>query len=182
MHKNKTPLCIRHYQQAWVHGKPLKRTKYDKNLIIAKGNICEMELYNLKGKVIAKTIFNHDHYGKVIKFKWCLTGMGYAFNVVNNLFLHHLIKGRKDGYDMDHKDGDRLNNLDSNLRQIKHKHNCWNKKVKGYYWEDARKSFYTRIAVNKKTIFLGRFKTEQEAIKARKEAEKKYYGEYAPVY
>lgn len=36
--------------------------------------------------------------------------------------------------------------------------------------------FVASIAMNNKTIYLGSYKTEEEAINARKEAERKYWG------
>lgn len=37
-----------------------------------------------------------------------------------------------------------------------------------------------RITVDRKEIYLGNYDTLEEAAKARKEAEKKYFGEFAP--
>lgn len=48
-------------------------------------------------------------------------------------------------------------------------------KSKGFH--KVRNVYVCRICVNGKIIQLGRFKTKDEAIKARKEAEKKYWGE-----
>lgn len=36
------------------------------------------------------------------------------------------------------------------------------------------------ISINKKQIYLGNFPSFEEAVKARKEAEEKYFGEFAP--
>lgn len=47
--------------------------------------------------------------------------------------------------------------------------------VVGVYWNKVVKKWYAGIGVNKKLIWLGKFDTKEEAIKTRKEAERKYY-------
>lgn len=46
----------------------------------------------------------------------------------------------------------------------------------GVFWEEDRNKYAARIGVNGKSLFLGRFDEMEEAILARKEAEKIYYG------
>lgn len=50
--------------------------------------------------------------------------------------------------------------------------------VKGVYWRNEYKKWAAQIKANKKTIFLGYYENKEEAIKARKDAEIKYHGEY----
>ncbi|MBC1744273.1 AP2 domain-containing protein [Listeria welshimeri] len=47
--------------------------------------------------------------------------------------------------------------------------------VKGVRWNEARKRWEASIAFQKKLHFLGRFEKKEDAIKARKEAEEKYF-------
>jgi len=54
-----------------------------------------------------------------------------------------------------------------------------NKKSKGYSWDKQLKKWTVYITVNKKHVWLGYFIKKQDAKKARKEAERKYFGEYA---
>ena len=56
-----------------------------------------------------------------------------------------------------------------------------NSKSKGYHWDKLRNKWNVKIMLNRKSIFLGRFNfnKEQDAIKARREAELKYFGEFA---
>ena len=48
----------------------------------------------------------------------------------------------------------------------------------GVYWNTQRNKWYAQITVNKKTISLGYFYNKADAIKARKDAEIKYFGKY----
>lgn len=45
----------------------------------------------------------------------------------------------------------------------------------GVTWDNIKKNWHVRICVNYKTINIGRFKELNDAIKARKEAEIKYF-------
>ena len=57
-----------------------------------------------------------------------------------------------------------------------------NKKLsKGYYWDKDRNKWTVQIKIKGKVIYLGSFKREnkQLAIQTRKEAEQKYFKEFA---
>lgn len=51
--------------------------------------------------------------------------------------------------------------------------------VTGVYWDKTRNNWFSCIQANNKTINLGRFINFNDAVKARKEAEKIYFGEYS---
>ena len=51
--------------------------------------------------------------------------------------------------------------------------------VTGVDWHKGWKKWRVRITVNHKTISLGAFDSMDDAIKARKEAEQKYFGEFS---
>ena len=51
-----------------------------------------------------------------------------------------------------------------------------NSGVRGVSWSNDKNRWIATISVNKKTIYLGSFVNKDDAIKARKEAEKKYWG------
>ena len=50
--------------------------------------------------------------------------------------------------------------------------------VKGVRYEPSRKKWRADIRVNYKAILIGRYDTFEEAVKHRKEAEEKYFGEF----
>lgn len=176
--------CYKHYEQLYQNGKILKRTHKDKNEIINYDNYCEIILYNFankgeESKEIARTQIDKEDLEKIKNYKWGLNGSGYAYNVKNKIFLHHLIIGRKKGFDIDHINHNKLDNRKYNLRFATRSQNNMNKKVKGYCWDKSKEKWMAYIIINGKQIFLGYFINEQDADKTRKMAEQKYFGEYA---
>ena len=77
---------------------------------------------------------------------------------------------------IDHIDGNKTNNNISNLRVVTAQQNQFNTHTaKGYYRHKNRKKWAAQIAVNRKTIHLGVFDTEEEAHNAYLEAKKIYH-------
>ena len=78
-------------------------------------------------------------------------------------------------------------NRKENLRITTHQQNMMNRGtnkrtksgVTGVYYLPKYNRWSAGITVNKITHYLGTFKTKEDAIKARKAAEKEYFGEYA---
>jgi len=76
---------------------------------------------------------------------------------------------------IDHIDNNRINNNIENLRVVTMSQNQWNRKAKGYCWHARDKRYSVNISVNKKKIYLGTFKTEEEARQCYLDAKKKYH-------
>jgi hypothetical protein len=82
---------------------------------------------------------------------------------------------------LDHIDGNGLNNKIKNLRLVNHNGNKRNLPINcrntsgftGVYWNKEKKAWDARMNF-KKPINLGRFKTKEKAIEARKKAETEY--------
>jgi hypothetical protein len=89
--------------------------------------------------------------------------------------------------DVDHIDGDGLNNKWENLRDITHSQNLMNAAVrsdstsgyKGVSYDSRRDKWYAYINIDGKRKMLGRHRTMQEAITARRDAEQDLFGEFA---
>ena len=83
---------------------------------------------------------------------------------------------------IDHIDHNRLNNQISNLRAVSHAENLRNKSlyansssgVTGVGWHKRSRKWRARIMVNRKLIHLGLFDNFENAVAARKSAEKKF--------
>ena len=92
------------------------------------------------------------------------------------------------GLHIDHIDRNKLNNSYSNLRVVTHAQNFQNRsnaksdnltsKTLGVCWYKRDNTWQAEIAVDKKRIFLGRFKTLEEAENAYIEAKKIYHPYY----
>lgn len=101
-----------------------------------------------------------------------------------NYSMHKHIMGEPPaGHQIDHIDGNSLNNQRENLRFVTPAQNQMNrapsgeKKYKGTYKADNK--FAARISVNKKRIHLGRFKTEREAACAYDTAAKQHFKQFS---
>ena len=97
--------------------------------------------------------------------------------------IHRFIMKPKKGEYVDHINGDTLDNRRSNLRVCTNAANLRNGRIrqnntsgKTGVWQDKRSGkWVAEIKVNYKKISLGRSKSFEEAIKLRKQAEKKYW-------
>ncbi len=90
---------------------------------------------------------------------------------------------------VDHIDGNKLNNLRSNLRICTQLNNCRNRskskkqltsRFKGVY-RNPENTWIAQIRVNYKVIYLGTHPTEDVAAAIYNDAAKEYFGEYAKL-
>ena len=122
------------------------------------------------------TYVDDDDYAFLNQWKWCAHKDRHTFYAKRwkGIKMHHLIVGKPlKGFEVDHIDGNGLNNQRSNLRivtqqansQNTHKHRAG--RLVGCYFMKPRAHLLTPwmsyITVNHKRIYLGVFGTEQEA-------------------
>lgn len=101
--------------------------------------------------------------------------------------IHRLIIKVPPNLEIDHKDGNRLNNQKSNLRLASSSQNKCNRGpridtksgYKGVSWHKQRKKWTVRIQNGKTYKHLGLFIDIKDAIKAYNNASQKYHGEFA---
>ena len=68
---------------------------------------------------------------------------------------------------IDHKNHDKTDNTDENLRVVTNQQNHFNRSnTKGYYWNKATKKWQGYIVLNYKNIYLGSFEKEEDAATA----------------
>lgn len=191
-------LCEKHWRQLYIFGKIKNRTIKDPNEIIVDGNICRMKLYNIDCEEIAETLFDLKYKEEIEKYKWHLSDWGY---VVSNWYengkqFHMKLHGAilylsgqeiKNDQEIDHKDTNKLNNLETNLRMCDGLQNHHNVKIrkdntsgqKGVSWSKVVGKWASYISNNYKRTHLGYFNTIEEAAKAYNEAAILLHGEFA---
>lgn len=132
--------------------------------------------------------FSLEDWEEVTKWSWSVDPRGYLAATVNKCHktLHSLLMKPPKGLVVDHINGDKLDNRRTNLRICTQRQNSLNScipknnktGVTGVSLTPHGK-YRARIMVNRKEIRLGHFEKIEDAIEARKLAEKKYFGEYA---
>lgn len=88
---------------------------------------------------------------------------------------------------IDHINSIRHDNNWNNLREATNAQNLWGSRLqirnssgkKGVMWSKTHQRWDVFIGVNKRSIYLGRFKELEKAIKAREEGEKRYHKEFS---
>lgn len=93
-----------------------------------------------------------------------------------------IVTGRWPSEQIDHINGIRTDNRLGNLREVSSSENSKNKcqrsnntsGVTGVSWSHDKRKWLADIRVNKKQIYIGRFDNFDDAVAARKEAERKY--------
>lgn len=120
-------------------------------------------------------------------FKWYLVN-GYASlsHPKNGVVtLHRMIMKAKKGQEVDHINGNRLDNTRSNLRFVTRSQNIQNSRLRKTGMSGYRGVCYhygkwqTTIRFQKKTITVGTFQSKLQAAKAYNTAAVKYYGSHA---
>jgi hypothetical protein len=103
-----------------------------------------------------------------------------------SILLHRAIMGDPNGMEIDHEDGDGLNNRKANLRMATRAENARNRRknqnntsgVKSVDWDPVRKKWRARIKVDGKIHYLGRYETIEMAKTAYVAASEKMHGEF----
>jgi len=132
-----------------------------------------------------------DYEDFVYGYRFRLSKSGYVSysgrkDGLNNKRLHRIIMGDPEDLVVDHINRDPLDNRRENLRIVTQQENCMNLSmrktnksgVSGVHWNKNRNKWVAQITYNYKIIHLGYFDNLEDATKARKDAEIKYFGEF----
>lgn len=138
-----------------------------------------------RGKVV---LIDDEDFEKIKKYKWHFA-LGYAKTNIpgkkSPQLMHRIILNAPVGMDVDHINGNGLDNRKKNIRICTHSQNLFNQ---GKYKNNTsglkgvsihRNKWIAKISVKGKRIELGYFKTKELAYKAYCIACKKYHGEYS---
>ncbi len=185
-------VCQKHKSQLKQNGKFLNRTIYDKNEIIQDGDYSYVVLYNKQCGVVGKTKVDTKNIKDIEDYKWYLRPDGYV--ATNNyhgmyMYLHCLICNKNSKYYVDHKDRNKLNNTEENLREANGSKNQMNKGISrkntsgkvGVHWAKEQGSWCAMIGLNGKIINLGYFSDFNSAVKCRVNAEHNYFKDYRAI-
>lgn len=162
----------------------MKKGSYKVNEMIVDGDVIKIQL------VGCETIIDKEDLDKVLITHW-VNQSGYASGVINGKYvrLHQIVIPQKEGLEVDHINGDKLDNRKCNLRLVTHKQNMWNRNVRkdcksgyrGVSWNKIRKCWYVRIKKDGKTYCYGTAKTKEDAAMKANVLMSKLYGDFAKM-
>lgn len=138
-----------------------------------------------------KALVDDIDYINLANRKWYVSTWGYAIRKENGqtVTMHIEIMGRQKGKEIDHRNGDKLDNRRANLRfvtatqnlQSRRKFNNNTSGYRGVTWLKAAKAWQVCVRANKIKYFIGYFKDKIEAARAYDKAAKKYHGNFAQL-
>lgn len=137
---------------------------------------------NVKSGKILKQATMKIGYKKVSLWKNNKGTSKYVHRLVAEAFLSN----PNEKSDVDHINRTRTDTNLLNLRWSTHSENLMNMSmhknnssgVTGVHWYEKRDKWHSQIMFNRKNKFLGYFDDYNDAVRARKEAELKYFGEF----
>ena len=139
--------------------------------------------YTSKGE---EFYFDLEDYDLIKDYCWHIDNKGYvvSHNPSGSTLFHRQLLDCKC---IDHINHNTRDNRKSNLRNVTYSQNQMNTSkrhdntsgITGVDWHKHERMCRARIQVNGKSIMLGYFNSFEDAVKARKEAEEKYFGEYS---
>jgi HNH endonuclease len=149
------------------------------------------------------TIVSDKDFADLVKHKWC-TLLGHNGRhracrsaIVNGkrktVLMHRIILNAKDGQQVDHRNGDTLDNRRSNLRLCTCQQNCCNRGkqanntsgYKGVYLSAPNKArcWHAKVGSKQpgKIVYGGYFHTAKQAAKKYDQLAKKIHGKFAKL-
>ena len=170
-------------------GRPRKLNLYEKNNGWYTGQL-------LHGKTFQ---IDEADYEKVRLYTWRCDRKGYVYTIITKnrvrrrIYLHRLLMHVASVVDwkamqIDHIDGNPLNNRRDNLRYASAAENQINKKkpridsttrVTGVTYDKSKGKYVASIGYGRHREYLGAFNSLEEAMKIRQEAEELLYGEFS---
>jgi hypothetical protein len=144
----------------------------------------------IKGK---KVLIDSEDIEEVSKYIWRISPDSYVHSSLRvegqpkrlDMRLHRLVMNAPKGVEVDHINGDKLDNRKSNLRLCNRWQNKANTRIistnttgyKGVSWHKDK--WQASIRVSGKLIYLGRYATKEEAAKVYNKAATTHFGEFA---
>lgn len=144
---------------------------------------CHIPLYARGGVVRSWAKIDPTDRDTVLAYRWYVGSNGYARHdrkdeggAVRAILMHRLLLSPSPGLEVDHINGDRLDNRRANLRVVTHAQNMQNRSPNGHkrtrqphsgyrgvLWIPAKKKWRVRVVVNGKRHSGGYFHDAEEA-------------------
>jgi hypothetical protein len=143
-----------------------------------------------QGKV---ALVDDSDYDRVSAYKWSYSGHGYAHRVIStggkqqHIYMHRFILGSPNGEDVDHRNGDRLDNRRENLRWCSHRDNIRNhakqkNNTSGYIGVSRTNGGWRAYCGSRGLVkHLGSYDTPEGAAIARDKEALKVFGTFAKL-
>lgn len=140
-------------------------------------------------------IVDDEDFDMLNQYTWHLASNGYATTFVGGrknikcVLMHRLLMNPSGDFEVDHRNGNKLDNRRDNLRLARRgenarnlrRHKKFSSRFKGVSWSADRHVWYARIHDNRKTIHLGQFSSEIQAALAYNDAALERFGEFASL-
>ena len=154
---------------------PIKRNKDNQAII---------EIFNKNKEKICETIVDDDIYYNLMFYSLHKNNKYIQIDKLG--LLHRYIMNYNGDNYVDHINNNTLDNRKKNLRIVTAKQNNMNSssrsnsssKYIGVSYHNRNKKWQASIKIDNKSLYLGNFKNEEGAAKARDKTTKKYFGEY----
>lgn len=141
-------------------------------------------------KVGATAVFlvDDEDWEKVMAYRWFVTDRGYIVSSSNKrVRLHRMIAGAQEGQEVDHINGNKLDNRKENLRFVTRYQNNWNvprrknsySKYKGVHIDSHTGMWRAQIMANGTNYRSRRMDSEAAAAKWYDQMAKELHGIYA---
>mgnify|MGYP001571278685 CR=1 FL=1 len=141
-------------------------------------------------------VVDDEDYDNFNRFHWHAVGYGKCVYAARNgpktqgkrkyIYLHREILSDGGSLEIDHINGDGLDNRKLNLRKCTHQQNMFNakkkhgsSKYKGVYFNKKIKKWCAQIHPNGKRVHIGYFQSEIDAARSYNQTASKLCGEYA---
>ena len=144
--------------------------------------------YTSKGE---EFYFDLEDYDLIKDYCWYKNSYGHIVykNKETKLCMHRIVLGAEDiNYDVDHINRKPFDNRKNNLRICSHGENIYNSSlqknnktgVTGVFFNSKNSNWWAYITSEGERKYLGVFNNIEDAIIARLQAEKEYFGEFSP--
>jgi hypothetical protein len=119
-------------------------------------------------------LVDDEDYDVLIKFKWFASKNGKTYYAIrkSKILMHRIISNPPLGFEIDHINGDGLDNRKENLRIVTHRENCQNKHIEksskfpGVTWNKQHKKWHAHLRISGKYRYVGAFDDEIAAANA----------------